>query len=188
MSVRDWPAGAAYDLAMRYLGLHEKPGDAVEPFVALINRLAGGGETEDAWCGSFVYFIAAFNLGLESPFEPRRARDWLTVGVPVRIGGRFDPQTNEIAMPCDVIVLSRGPLPQPGPEVPRAPGHVGILAPDHAYGAQHGPDEIMLVSGNVRDAVTLAPFPLSRVLGARRLRRAPEIGSGSGGAGGRPVR
>ena len=59
-------------------------------------------------------------------------------------------------------MLSRGVGAQPGPDVIAAPGHVGFFAGlDGAH--------VLLLAGNQGDAVTVAPFDRTRVLGVRRL-------------------
>ncbi len=177
------------ELALRYVGISERPGVDFNAFIAAWISDARGEmpapptiaeldatladekralEDETPWCGAFVYHVAHRLLGLEAPTQPLRARSWLgvgeTTGVRPGVGvGR--------SLPGDAVVLTRGPLPQPGPEVEQAPGHVGFLLPDHLRPSLGlGPLMVPLVSGNVADAVTVSAFPISRVLGVRRLR------------------
>lgn len=164
-----------YEFGARWIGMKEKAGPANDPFVAFVNWFAGGAPTDDeAWCGAYMNFIA-HSLGLERPELPRRARSWLDVGtvIPVQMVGWSDVQEG------DVVILSRGPQPQPGPDVRDAPGHVGIYQPyptvvRGADGTRTrispGPGEILLLGGNQGDAVSIQAFLRERVLGVRRLR------------------
>jgi hypothetical protein len=63
----------------------------------------------------------------------------------------------------DVVIIKRGPEPQPGPEVLNAKGHVGIFA------GYEGSDKIRIRGANQGDKWCDAPFPLSSVLGIRRI-------------------
>lgn len=163
-----------YEFGFRWIGMREKAGPANDPFVSFVNWFAGGAPGDDeAWCGAFVNFVA-FSLGLERPKLPRRARSWLGVGsvIPVRTLGWSDVQVG------DIVVLSRGPEPQPGPDVREAPGHVGIYQPYPTLVRGVGgtrklvapqPGELLLLGGNQGDAVSIQAFPRVRVLGVRRL-------------------
>ena len=63
----------------------------------------------------------------------------------------------------DVVVLKRGTGNQPGPEVTSgAPGHVGFFA-----GLER--DRVLVLGGNQSNGVCVQSFPVSDVLGVRRL-------------------
>jgi uncharacterized protein (TIGR02594 family) len=152
-----------YDLAQRYVGIRELAGAVNHPLIQWWHSLCGfGPETPDEvpWCSSFTNGIA-WELRLPRS-KSASARSWLKVGVPVALK---DAQLG------DVVILTRGPFPQPGPDVTAAPGHVGFFA-----GAEHRPlavlgehDVVLVLGGNQGDGVSIAPFPVSRVLGVRRL-------------------
>ncbi len=108
---------------------------------------------ETPWCSASLNGICEF-LGLDRSYSAA-ARSWLRVGVPVAV------QDAKIGM--DIVIIKRGPEPQPGPEVLNAQGHVGIFA------GFDGADKIKILGGNQRDEFCIASFPLSSVLGIRRL-------------------
>lgn len=60
-----------------------------------------------------------------------------------------------------VVVLKRGGAGQPGPEVRDAQGHVGFLL---THGA---PGELLVLGGNQGDSVSLASYPVHRILSVR---------------------
>lgn len=145
----------AFDLAQRYLGLREAAGATSNPVVLAMLRLdaswVGGDET--AWCSAFANWIA-WNLRLPRS-KSLAARSWLGVGTPVSV---VDAEPAN-----DVVILTRGEGQQPGPEVMDASGHVGFFA------GFDGGTSVRVLGGNQGDAVTIAPFHVSRVLGVRRL-------------------
>lgn len=134
------------DVAARFVGLEEVPGDQSNALVLGMLRLDAkwvkGDDTP--WCSAFVNFIA-FLLG-----KPRSkslaARSWLTVGQPVELK---DAQRGD-----DVVILKRGLNP--------AQGHVGFYA-------GRSNDRVLVLGGNQADEVSIAPFHISDVLGVRRL-------------------
>jgi len=144
----------AFALAQRWVGVKELPGAGSNPFVLGMLRLDNPGIVDDAtpWCSALVNFIA-WQLRLPRS-KSLAARSWLGVGTPVTIMGA--------AIGFDVIVLKRGGTDQPGPEVMDAPGHVGFYA-----GLDAG--MMRVLGGNQGDAVSIASFPLHRLLGVRRL-------------------
>jgi len=144
-----------YDLARKFLGVRETAGAASTPAVLAMLQLDAKWVTDDEtpWCSAFANGIA-WLLGLERS-RSLAAPASLTVGTPVPL---------EAAVRGDVVVLSRGAGKQPGPEVTSgAPGHVGFF--DRLEG-----DRVFVLGGNQGNAVTIAPFPVARVLGVRRLR------------------
>lgn len=148
----------AYDLAMRFVGTKEVAGTQSNPAILAMLKLDGSWPPDDStpWCSAFVNYIA-WLLRLPRS-KSLAARSWLGVGAPIRL--------EDAELGFDVVVLERGPVPQPGPEVIQAPGHVGF------YGglvAGSPGRKVMVLGGNQGDQVSLAPFDSSRILGIRRL-------------------
>lgn len=143
-----------YAIAERFVGTKETPGLASNPMVlAMLHLDATWPKGDDTpWCSAFLNFIA-WLLRLPRS-KSLAARSWLAVGTPVPI---------EQAEPgFDVVVLQRGTGKQPGASVLNAPGHVGFFA------GLEGKD-VLVLGGNQGDQVSIARFPVSRVLGVRRL-------------------
>jgi len=143
------------ELASRFVGhIQERPGFLDHPFIQWALSLCGYGfdaADEVAWC-SAVMNAWAFICGYEMT-RSAAARSWLTAGTPT---------TLEEADGNCVVVLSRGSGPQPGPEVLAAPGHVVV------FEALNG-DTLRGVGGNQSNGISHADWPVSRVLGVRRL-------------------
>jgi len=140
-----------FDLASRYVGIHEIAGNADHPLIQWWLSLCGFPTTvhdEVAWCSAFVNGMA-WELRLKRS-KSAAARSWLTVGTAVAL--------RDAVAGYDVVVLRRGTEPQPGPDVLAAPGHVGLYA---------GPGNIL--GGNQGNGVCVEPFDESRLLGVRRL-------------------
>jgi uncharacterized protein (TIGR02594 family) len=145
-------------LAKRYLTVREFPGGEDHPLIQWWLMRAGLGRhqhDETPWCGAFVGGIG-WELDLELPALPARARSWLSVGEPVDV--------EHAVVGFDVFVLKRGDGNQPGPEVLSAPGHVGFYS-------DHDETRIWLLAGNQGNQVSVAAFDRGRILGGRRLRR-----------------
>jgi uncharacterized protein (TIGR02594 family) len=138
----------AYELAQRFVGeLTELTGNDNHPLIQWFHMLCAlGHEQPDStpWCSSFANGVC-WLLRLPRS-KSAAARSWLNVGVPVDL--------RAARVGYDVVVLERGPAPQ---------GHVGFFA---------GQDDtnVFILGGNQGDAVTVAPFAKTRVLGVRRLR------------------
>lgn len=137
-----------FDLAQRFVGeLRElKQGD--DPFIQFCFTKCGyGPDTPDetAWCSAFVNGICWLLRLARS--KSAAARSWLTVGQAVT--------QHEAVQGYDIVVLRRGDSP--------VSGHVGFFAGIEG-------DHVLVLGGNQSDAVTVAPFPISQVLGIRRLR------------------
>jgi uncharacterized protein (TIGR02594 family) len=141
-----------FDIAQRFVGTEEVPGVASNPLILAMLQLDYKDTANDEvpWCSAFVNFCA-WLLRLPRS-KSLAARSWLTVGTPVT--------WNEARVGYDVVVLARGDDP-PGAEVLNAPGHVGVFA---GLG-----NDIYVLGGNQGDAVSVAGFPVGRVLGVRRL-------------------
>jgi hypothetical protein len=94
-------------------------------------------------------------------FVPKRvtaaARSWL-----IAMGGLAITLEEASTQHLDAVILKRGDGPQPGPDVIAAQGHVGLF-----YGLDG--DNVRVLGGNQSNAVTVASFPRSRVLGVRRF-------------------
>jgi len=146
----------AYDIAKNFLGIKEIEGPANNPMVVAMHQVGAGAtwisNDEEAWCSSFVGFIC-FCLGLKRTMSAR-ARSWLFVGEPVEL--------RNAVVGFDVVIVSRGEGEQPGPEYLNAPGHVGFYA-------GHDGDFVSLLAGNQGNKVSVANFPIKRILGIRRL-------------------
>jgi uncharacterized protein (TIGR02594 family) len=145
---------SAVQVARRYIGIKEVVGTGSHPLVLwMLQRIGSWVQDDDtAWCAAFVGFIA-FTLGLEEPMS-LAARSWLKVGQPVALAGAVAD--------CDVVILKRGTGVQPGPEVLDAPGHVGW------YIGRDG-DKVLVLAGNQSNQVNIQAFPITQVLGVRRL-------------------
>ncbi len=147
----------ALAIATQMIGTRQRPGIEDDPFIRWCHSICAGGEAPDEvpWCSSFVNGIARL-LGLPRSAS-KAARSWLAVGAPI------DPLLAEPGF--DVVILSRGPDPQPPATVLNAPGHVGFFAGWNT--ATNG--AVVLVGGNQGNAVSRAPFDPKRILGIRRL-------------------
>lgn len=146
----------AFDLAMRYVGVKEISGAKNHPLVQWWLSLCGfslDAPDEVAWCSAFVNGIA-WELRLPRS-KSAAARSWLTVGTPVSL--------DDAKIGFDVVVLQRGGGQQPGPEILAAQGHVGF------FGGRPVGGPVQVLAGNQGDAVSVAPFPVDRILGIRRL-------------------
>lgn len=131
--------------ARRYIGQSEVPGKGSNPFIArLWMRYAnvwavlGSDDSTAPWCGMFVdHCLRA--AGLPTISTPYRAKAWLGYGTatPVPIVG-------------SLVIFSRV-----------GGGHVGFVV---------GKDEtgrLMVLGGNQKDRVSIAPFDTVRVDGYR---------------------
>lgn len=136
----------AFDLAQRFVGIKEVPGADSNPQILAMLKLDAAWPTADEvpWCSAFVNYIA-WLLRLPRS-KDLRARSWLDVGVAVELTA---------ASPgFDVVVIKRGDDP--------VQGHVGFYAGMTLRG-------VFILSGNQSNAVSVAQFPASSVLGVRRL-------------------
>lgn len=152
-----------FDIAQRYLGLEEIPGEKDHPFIQWCFTLCGyGTDTPDEipWCSAFIQH-PFWELHLPRS-KSARARSWLEIGKAV-------DREWEARAGFDVVILSRGGGNQPGPEVINAPGHVGLFA---GWVSGGGTDRnfVRILSGNQGDKVSIQAFPSNRILGIRRIR------------------
>ena len=145
----------AYDLAQRFVGeIKERPGALEHPFIQWGHSLSGQGpdaKDEVPWCSSWLNSIA-WLLRLPRS-KSAAARSWLSVGIPV-------VALSEARVGYDVVILNRG-----GPQdaTKAGPGHVGLFA---GVEGSH----VILLAGNQGNAVSVASFPVSQILGIRRLK------------------
>ena len=143
-----------YDIAQRFIGMKEVPGGASNAQVLAMLRLDSAWPKDDSvpWCSAFINYVT-WILRLPRS-KSLRARSWLLVGLPI--------QLKEAAAGFDVVILKRGGLGQPGADVIEAPGHVGFFAGIEG-------SKVLILSGNQSDAVSIARYPINRILGVRRL-------------------
>ena len=143
----------AFDLAQRYAGIKEVGGSMDNPMILAMLRLDNEWPQNDEvpWCSALMNYICW--LARLPRSKSLMARSWLIVGKGI---------TLEQAEPGDVIILKRGTGEQPGPEVLKAPGHVGF------YAGRFG-EFIKVLGGNQSDTVKVSRYPVKRLLGVRRL-------------------
>lgn len=146
----------AFDLASRYIGMREIPGEMSNPQILAMLKLDMEWPSHDEvpWCSAFLNHV--FWLLRLGRSKSLMARSWLRCGAAVPLTAA------EVGF--DVVVLKRGGADQPGPEELDAPGHVGLFAGHEADLAQ-----VQVLGGNQGDAVSTAPFPVARILGVRRI-------------------
>lgn len=144
----------AFDIAQRFIGTDEVAGSLDNPMLMAMLRLDNKWPKNDEvpWCSAFVNFVC-WLLRLPRS-KSLLARSWLAVGNEVNI-------VSAIAG-YDVVVLKRGGGEQPGSENMTAPGHVGFYA-----GHQAG--MVQVLGGNQSDSVSVAGYPMDRILSIRRL-------------------
>ncbi len=143
-----------FDLAQRFSGIKEVGGSVENPQLMAMLKLDNDWPEHDEvpWCSAFANYICWL---LRLPRSKNlRARSWLTVGEGIHL---------DDASIGDIVVLKRGTEPQPGPEVIKASGHVGF------YAGRTG-DLIEVLGGNQSDTVKISRYPVSKLLGVRRLR------------------
>lgn len=135
-----------FQIAQRFVGVKELPGDADNPFILSMLRLDASWPASDeiAWCSAYVNYVC-WLLRLPRS-KSLAARSWLDVGMPIAL--------KDAKPDADIVVLSRGLDPKAG--------HVGFYAGQDAVW-------VSLLGGNQANAVGLAAFERIRVLGVRRL-------------------
>jgi uncharacterized protein (TIGR02594 family) len=149
----------AYDLAQRFVGLKEVSGTVANPAITAMLSLDQASfilADEVPWCSGFTNYVA-WLLRLPRS-KSLAARSWLGVGHVVDLHDPLHPPK----VGFDVVILQRGDGPQPDATVMDAPGHVGFFS---AIDATH----VTILGGNQGNAVSLARFPVARILGMRRL-------------------
>jgi uncharacterized protein (TIGR02594 family) len=144
---------SVFKMAERFTGVKEISGEIDNPQITAMLKLDADWPDHDEvpWCSAFVNYIT-WLLRLPRS-KSLRARSWLLVGSAVKLS---DAQVG------DIVILQRGKGEQPGPEVIKAPGHVGFYA-----GITGGLIEVL--GGNQADTVKISRYPAKRLLGIRRL-------------------
>ena len=140
-------------MAQRFSGIKEVGGGLENPQLMAMLKLDNEWPEHDEvpWCSAFANYICWL---LRLPRSKNlRARSWLTVGEGIDL---------DDAKKGDIIVLKRGKGEQPGPEVIKAPGHVGF------YAGRTG-DLIEVLGGNQADTVKISRYSANRLLGVRRI-------------------
>lgn len=143
----------AFDIAQRFVGIKEVGGSVDNPqIMAMLNLDMSWPENDEVpWCSAFTNYVCWL---LRLPRSKNlRARSWLEVGKGIPL---------DTAEAGDIIVLKRGKGEQPGPEVLKAPGHVGF------YAGRFG-EFIEVLGGNQSDTVKVSRYPVKNLLGVRRL-------------------
>lgn len=135
-----------YDAAYAYIGTAEIAGPHHNPLVVEFFKTIGHSwvkDDETPWCAAYVGHVLE-SLGIPSTGRPnaRSYQDW----------GDEVPLAD--AVPGDVCVFWRGS--------PNSwQGHVGFF---HGLGG----DTIHVLGGNQSNRVSVAPYPVARLLGVRR--------------------
>ncbi len=144
----------AFDLATRFTGIKEIEGFDDNPQIMAMLKLDNSWPENDEvpWCSAFTNYIA-WLLRLPRS-KSLRARSWLKVGIPI--------PADEAEVGFDVVILKRGKGAQPGPDVIKAPGHVGFFAGFDG-------NDVLVLGGNQSDEVNVGRYPASKLLGIRRL-------------------
>ncbi|MDA3808641.1 MAG: hypothetical protein PF440_12110 [Thiomicrorhabdus sp.] len=143
----------AYQIAERFIGIKEVPGQVANPQILAMLKLDSNWPDDDSvpWCSGFINYIA-WLLNLHRT-KSLRARSWLNEKIIV---------WQEAVKGFDLIILKRGNGIQPGPEVINAPGHVGF------FDSWDG-DFVKILAGNENDSVKISRHRKSKILGIRRL-------------------
>lgn len=135
-----------YDIAKTFVGTREVPGKQSNPEIIAMFRAVGHEWVEDdsvAWCAAFIGACIE-RAGIRST-RALNARSYLQWGVPVELAD---------AQEGDVIVFSRG-------DPNGWQGHVGFFV-------KRAGTNIEVLGGNQSDAVNVARYPVSQLLGVRR--------------------
>lgn len=146
-----------YIISKNCLGLTEIPGTGEHPAIRWAFDICGlptAHDDTEAWCGAWQALTSQL-AGLPIPQNPARARSWLTKGADIQLTQ---------ALIGDTVILQRGDGPQPGPSVLDAQGHVGRYA-----GVGDGMSQVKVLGGNQGNKVSIETFPVSRILGIRRV-------------------
>ena len=144
----------AFDIAQRFVGTKEVAGSMDNSQLMAMLTLDNDWPENDEvpWCSAFANYVC-WLLRLPRS-KSLLARSWLTVGKEIGLPGA--------KAGFDVVILKRGTGVQPGPENTTASGHVGF------YAGQSG-NFVQLLGGNQSYAVKVSSYPISRILGIRRL-------------------
>ena len=159
MSIQPVLGVTAYSIAERFLGTTEMQGRLSNPQILAMLQLDNNWPKDDAtpWCSAFCSYIC-WLIGLPRS-KKLRARSWLNVGRPVSL--------DEAERGFDAVILSRGRN-APDWTVIDAPGHVGLYSEPGLYSG-NSLMRVKLLGGNQDDSVSIKSYPVSRVIGVRRL-------------------
>ena len=145
-----------FEFTKRMVGeIQELPGGEQHPYIQwclMLCKLGSNQPDEVPWCSAFLN-ERCWQLGLPCTYSAA-ARSWLLMPVKIAL---VDVKLG------DIVFLKRGTGNQPGPDVIQAPGHVGLFADFQA------PDKIQILAGNQGNTISIAPFPVSQILGIRRV-------------------
>lgn len=133
-------------IAYRELGVAEIPGPKANARIAeYLGRVGAGSSDETPWCAAFVNWVLE-QAGIAGTGKPN-ARSFLDIGESIEW---------QHAQPGDIVVFWRG--------TPDGwQGHVAF------FWAAFDDDSIQVLGGNQNDAVSIATYPVRRVLGVRRV-------------------
>lgn len=133
------------DTAMKFLGLKEIPGPKHNPIIVDWAESVSNGSIHDdetAWCGTFVGAMLK-ECGLPLPKLPLSARGYLAL-----------PKILDKPAVGAIVIFWRD---KPSGWL----GHVGFIIGKNKSG------QLMVLSGNQNNGVTIAPYTTERVLGYR---------------------
>ncbi len=133
-------------IAERELGIAEIPGPKANTRISeYLTGVGANPSDETPWCAAFANWCLA-KAGIRGTGKPN-ARSFLVIGDPVNLAD---------ARPGDIVVFWRGD--------PKGwTGHVAF------FWALHDADTIEVLGGNQSNAVSIATYPIRRILGIRRV-------------------
>lgn len=154
-----------YDFAQRDLGLTEIAGSEDNPLVMAMLKLTGDGtfngwpeNDEVPWCsGAMNFWCRYLSLPRSGSLQ---ARSWLGVGRVITL--------DECKAANDIVILRRGSGDGSKPadfmydDGTYPPGHVTIFS-------RCEDDLVWGLGGNQSNRICVAPYPIDRVIGCRRL-------------------
>lgn len=138
-------AAKAFALAEAEIGTLEKAGKEHNPKIVAYFKDAGNAGVKDdetAWCAAFVGAMLE-RAGIRST-RKLNARSYLEWGEKISL---------DDAEKGDIVIFQRG--------TSAWQGHVGFYV-------GHGASKITVLGGNQSNKVSLAPYPMSKLLGVRR--------------------
>lgn len=150
----------AFDLAQRFAGVRELPGQLRNPQIMAMLQLDAKWPEDDSvpWCSAFANYIAWL---LRLPRSKNLlARSWLSVGTPV---------WGEDALVGFDVVIVRRTLMDPLETSLTGRGHVGFFGGFDRRPATAEGSNVYILGGNQSDMVSIAPFDVNLILGIRRL-------------------
>lgn len=132
-------------IARAELGIHEEPGPTNNPRIIEYHKKTSLKSNADKvpWCSAFVCWVLE-EAGMGST-RSARARSWLGYGKPSK------------AIPSNVVILWRTSRISNN-------GHVGFYIGEDPNKKDH----ILILGGNQSNTVSIASYPIHRVLGYRQ--------------------